>query len=158
MDFAFYDSGNSSEQAATIPITIGSPYSFVQMFKITVPNVQAGDLIDVTAYGQVSNNNGTNATNYNVMFGYNIKAGAPGNETQEVAESRTTNIDRVRHHESWQIATSWKANANYPLLSIVVIGYSASSIAQPGWVLTVDRDYGRLQAKHWYQPAVAAAE
>lgn len=160
MEFDFYTTGDSGELAASIPITASTPYQLVPIYKLEIPNVKAGDLLDISAYGQVSNNNGviSNPTGTNVMFCHVVRGGLPGQETREFTEARGCNVDRLRHHEDWQITTTYRSLYNYSTLSLIVFGYSASSIAQPGWVLTVDKDCGRLQVKHWYTPAVLAAE
>lgn len=89
-----------------------------------------------------------------------------------MASSATTTL-RMELMATGENDTTWgtKINANFQIMESAILGTTAvsttggnsselvaSSIAQTGWVLTVDKDYGRLQAKHWYTPASIAAE
>lgn len=161
-DFKFYDSGYASELNASTPITKPpASYIFTPVYRIEIPNVKAGDLIDASAYGQVTNNNGviSNPTGTNVMAAFGIWLGAAaGAETTKLTRPNGTNVDRLIHHLPVRSAGCWVAPQDYPVLVVAAYIYSASSIAQPGWMLTIDEGYGALQIKHWFTPAAIAAE
>lgn len=146
------DTGQSGELVSSIPVTRGLPYNYVPIYRCTIQNVKAGDLLRIYAYGQVSNGIGTTTQNFNVMFAHWVRAGLPGAESITVSEPRGININRVRHHETWGVSNFYIATSDWSVLSFVVLGYSASTQAQSSWGLTVDRGYGRLQIEHWPKP------
>jgi hypothetical protein len=148
------DSGNASELVTTIPITTGSPYTLIPIYRVQVPDVKLGDLLDFRAFGQMSNNINTEPSN--TMFCHTVRAGIAANIANiELSEARGTNITRQRHHEAWEVSGFWKAPADYADFWVSLIGYAASTAAQSGWKLNVDQDFGRLQIMH-FKPRVIA--
>lgn len=136
-----YNSGNSSELVASLPITTSSPYQKMVIYSIPIADLKINDIIQASCEFEV-----TNPYIYNVMIASQIiLANNPGDVTGiEITEANGFNVDKNMHHGVVVKSGTLSCAANYPLKYVNVIGYSASTQAQANNTLIVEQDYGRL--------------
>lgn len=130
-----------SERADTLPLTTGSPFTFTSVISETVPDVRAGDVIDVWANCQV-----TSEHQYNVMAASFIAIGTSSSDTtgEDVTERTGQNFNREEHHFIIQQFGRFEATADMGTVHFNLVVYVASSAAASGDTIIVDQDYGRM--------------
>ncbi|MCX6191049.1 MAG: hypothetical protein NT109_02075 [Flavobacteriia bacterium] len=136
-----YNSGNSSELIATLPITPSSPYQKMVIYSIPIANLNTNDILQASCEFEV-----TNPYTYNVMIASQIiLANNPTDITGiEITEANGFNVDQNMHHGVVIKTGTLTCSANYPMKYVNVIGYSASTQALANHNLIIEQDYGRL--------------
>jgi hypothetical protein len=136
-----YNSGNSSELVASLPITTSSPYQKKVIYSIPISDLKTNDILQAYCEFEV-----TNPYTYNVMIASQIVlANNPTDVTGiEITEANGFNVDQNMHHGVVVKTGTHACSANYAMKYVNVIGYSASTQALVNHTLTVEQDYGRL--------------
>ena len=141
-----YDSGNFSELVASLPATDDdSPYAPEVIFSAEIARISEGDIIQVMAEFEVTNDLG-----YNCMIASQVVLADAATSTSgtEITEANGFNITPGMHHGTTVRVGAYVASEDYTSVFVNVIGYAASSAAQPGDTLAVEPDYGRLTILH----------
>lgn len=159
MTIDLYQTPQSGELIDKIRVTgaingVIQPYQRVVMFSLPLTNIKAGDIIDLKAYGQVSNPNKFSVNPYGVvssaiMFSHGtILATAPIDTVgiEELTEFRGTNITFEINHSPWEEHTHYVFKNDYNVVYINQVVYAASMAISPTSTptyITVNKDYGR---------------
>lgn len=135
--FEFYGTGNSGELVTELPIT-NTKY-VVLSIAIPAP-LKVGDVLWCMADFQV-----TNDETYNALCGSQLIAAdtATGTAGTEISEATGTNVTPDNHHMAFS-RTGMLVVATPARRFVNLVVYAGASNAQPGDVMTVDADYGRL--------------
>jgi hypothetical protein len=135
----------SGELRASFPVNAGQ----FAILRLAIPDVKAGDVLDIKAYCEASNNISGGA---NVGVGCNIKGGAPGAETITLARSLVRNVDGQRHHEPIHHFCTYVATDDWETFSVALFLYGLSSATNG--TFTVEKNYGRLHVNHFFDADV----
>ncbi|MEV6313354.1 hypothetical protein AB0M10_32795 [Streptomyces sp. NPDC051840] len=141
-----------------------STATWATIMRVVAP-VQAGDILDVSAWFKVTNDLGYNVGVGAHLWAYDVDDGAPSPrppETwwrlDEVAGSVGMNVTPDLHHLTLPVAVLYQVPADWPAghrITIVLRADAHSTAWKAGHTLTVDK-VGRLTARR-YTPAPAPA-
>jgi len=159
MTIELYQTPQAGELIDRIRVTGASngviqPYQRAVMFSLQLLNIKAGDIIDLKAYGQVSNPNKFSVSQYGVvssaiMFSHGTILATSTTDIvgiEELTEFRGTNITFEINHSPWDEHTHYVFNNDYSSVYINQVVYAASMAISPTSTptyLTCNRDYGR---------------
>ncbi len=130
------------------------PYQRAVMFSLPLTNIKAGDIIDLKAYGQVSNPNKFSVNPYGVvssaiMFSHGTILAMSATAVvplEELTEFRGTNITFEINHSPWEEHTHYVFKNDYNVVYVNQVVYAASMAISPtstATYITVNKDYGR---------------
>jgi hypothetical protein len=140
----FYDTGNSSERYARL---VFPSYRTVFLQHITV---NPGDILDVHAEGQVTNDR-TGGTNTMVVSQLRLLVNGV---SYEISEANGENVDKQRHHMKVTNVGLVVVPPDVPMDSpaqVVSMWRADSTDLTPPTSVRVDKDYGRMTTRH-YRP------
>lgn len=142
--------------------TAGKIASYIKhlMFSVRLLDIKAGDVISISAYGQVSNANVFSYDDHRnpksaIMFCHGTILAANATDLigiEELTETRGTNITAEVHHMPWDEQGHYEFTKDYPIIYVNQIVYAATAALKPGSTptyLTVDQDYGRSAVLLW---------
>jgi hypothetical protein len=135
-----YVTPSSGELRASFPVNGGQ----FAILRLSIPDVLAGDVLQIKAYCQASNNISGGP---NVGVGSNIKGGTPGAETIALTRSNVRNVNGQRHHEPIVAHCTYVATQDWENFGVALFLYGLSD-ATSG-TFTVDKNYGRLFVDHF---------
>lgn len=152
MQIEVFNTGDNSELVSTLPVTYGekkinvdpnSNWAFRVVYSLKLTNIKIGDVISFVAQGEVSNK-----LTYNVMVASYIILGKSTKAVKgiEVVEAASTNLNPERHHHKYSDVGFYKFKENFNEVYLNAIWYSASTAAQVGHSIIVEKDYGNIQA------------
>lgn len=136
-----YQSG--TELVKAIPLTKSSPYRPLAIYELVVPYLNPGDILSLTAVGEV-----TNDTKVNLMFAHYISLLAGTTEIILTAK-RGKNVDPTEHHWDWTDVGNWVSTIQARDVKIRLMAYTASSAYKTGMKLTVEQKQGQLSCLHF---------
>lgn len=136
-----YNSGNDSEKVSTLPVPIAADETHKRViFSLIVPELAAGDILQVMSEFQVTNDLG-----YNVMCMSQVILAENENAVvgREITEANGRNVTPAAHHDSFPKVGSLTVDTEGTKY-VNVVAWCAASNAEPGASVTIDADYGRL--------------
>lgn len=127
--------------------------TYATLLRVVVP-VNAGDTLDVTGWGRLTNNLGyTVGVGYHLWV-YDVDDGVPYAEKTwtRISPLKGDNVTPQRHHLPIDVSCVWQVPADWPAghRIVVVFRVDAHSTAwTPDDYLTVDQGYGILSVRRW---------
>lgn len=141
--------------ASSIPVDLSSNTP-VQTMRVVVP-VAAGDVLDITAEGRVTNDVGYNIGVGSRLQWYDVDDGVPWPHTLPWTQIGTPTGDNVppqRHHMPLTLTRVYKVPESWPAGHRMVVNLlvdAHSTAWRSGDKLTVD-NYGQLVVRRWSAP------
>ena len=138
--------------ASSIPVDLPSTTP-VRVMRIVVP-VAAGDVLDITAEGRVTNDCGYTIGVGSRLQWYDVDDGAPWPHAwpwTQIGTPTGDNVTPARHHMPLTLTRVYQVPADWPAGHRMVINLMVdahSTAWQAGDTLTVD-DYGQLVVRRW---------
>ncbi|HEY9475615.1 MAG TPA: hypothetical protein VIS06_17420 [Mycobacteriales bacterium] len=142
--------------AASIPVDLPSTTP-VRVMRVVVP-VTAGDVLDITAEGRVTNDVGYTVGVGSRLQWYDVDDGVPWPHVQPWTQIGTPTGDNVppqRHHMPLTLTRIYQVPADWPAGHRMVVNLMVdahSTAWKAGDTLTVD-DYGQLVVRKWAEAA-----
>lgn len=151
--FALFGNERKAERLTALPITTSTPYAKQTLYVVEVDDVRTGDLLDCQCEMQF-----TSEHSYNVMLAGQIRISktppGPNGELDvsfKVTEANGQNFNREEHHLNETRVGRWLSPGNYDRLWVYVSVWSASTLAKPGDLMTVDAQ-GRMSVLRMRNP------
>jgi len=137
-----YTTGDSSELVTSIPVTTAATSEYRVIFCLDIGTAPVGgEILAVDADMQVTNNLGEL-----VSFGTQVYLGDSCSALggTEICEAQGANATVQEHHAVATRSGSITVAAGNSRHHVIMLAWSKSTTAQPGWTISVDQDYGRL--------------
>lgn len=134
------NTGDFSEKRTTLPVNSTKHV----IYSVALPDLKAGDLIDVRATFEI-----TNPYSFNVMVGRQLILGDGHLSVtgSEISEAATRNITPGMHHDHIQDFGTYLVPSDMTGKHITVVAWSGSSAANSTHNVILEQDYGRLEVK-----------
>lgn len=141
-DIREYNTGDSSELVATIPVHVTSGDNYRVIYCLDLGDAPVGgEILQVSTHAQVTIPHYDTVAVTTQLYLADTCQSTGGTE---IGEAQGTNLDRPTHHLSINRTGSVTVEEYNERHYVVLLAWSASSTAKPGDHLVVDNDYGRL--------------
>jgi hypothetical protein len=142
-----FDTGYQSEKLTRVFISNTLSYSFKTLYSVELSGVKSGDILDVSAVGEL-----TNDLRLPVMLGSRIDLSSSPDADDyldTILTGRSYNITHDMHHGVLPplINSAYVFKADYATVYVNIVVWAAAYAAKSGDYLTVNQGYGRLTGK-----------
>lgn len=156
-------------EASSIPID-GLSTTHTLLYRVIMPETQAGDVLDISVKAGVTNDAGyPNGTKYMVGVGWHcwyydytnpLRSSGPWTQMKPWSGQ---NVDNALHHLALNGSFCWRVPADWPEGHRMAVCLKASAHST-AWqvnggadVLTVDDGYGQIAVRRWTTPGLPPA-
>lgn len=130
----------SQEMTSFLPLTTWTPYNFVSVYAVTMQGLQPTDKVHCEAEAEVTNNLGYDVQVDKVIAADVTNEAFPNNLMDKL---RSQNVTPDVHH--MDIDASWTKSGYSGTVTFSLVLIAASTKAQQGDELIVEKGYGSLQ-------------
>jgi len=138
-----------AEEVETLVVPRSPPYTFQRVYRLDVPDVAVGDVVDVTAQFEVTNNLG-----FNVMLAHFLSVnGTHDADMIAPAFAAGENVSPAMHHGYRSVKGSFEMTEDLhrrlngsSTVPVSLYAYAASDASNGHQTIIVERGYGGLTA------------